>query len=137
MLVSKSTSYIPANNYEEPLHGLTFALIQTASVSFIYSRCNENEVGEGQGLGALAQNTGSFLGTVIGSWVLQNLGSTTMYRLSALIVIASTIPLVYAFRKPMEQTDQGVLNEPIELNLVEEHLMDPTESTSSNSVDQT
>ena len=112
-------------------------MIQTASVSFIYSRCNENEVAEGQGLGALAQNTGSFLGTVIGSWVLQNLGSTTMYRLSALIVIASTIPLVYAFRKPMEQTDQGVLNEPIELNLVEEHLMDPTESTSSNSVDQT
>ena len=92
----------------EPLHGLTYATIQTASVSYIHSRCPKDRVAEGQGYVSLVRAIGQFMGTTVGSAVLQTFGSAVMYRLAAIFVTVAAVLLFIVFRRYGEEQTESI-----------------------------
>ncbi|KAH9253660.1 hypothetical protein BASA81_008278 [Batrachochytrium salamandrivorans] len=85
----------------EPLHGVTYAMLQTASVAFVHSKCPSQQTAQGQGLLNVFKNSGALLGTVVGSRILQYLGSGILFRGMALIVTTSLCVLVLARHKAL------------------------------------
>ena len=75
----------------EPLHGVTYALLQSAFVTSMARLAPPWAVATGQGLISLAIAAGRLVGTVAGGAVLESFGSTVMYRSAALVVAVNAV----------------------------------------------
>lgn len=75
----------------EPLHGVTYAAVATASVSFVAERTETELEATGQSLIDVIHAIAFTLGTGIGGYVMQNLGSKFMYRGAAALVLVATV----------------------------------------------
>jgi MFS family permease len=80
------------------MHGITFATIQTASIAFVHSKCSKDRAGEGQGLSSFVKSVGQLLGTTLGGHILQEFGSTVMYRSMAIVVSVSALLFFVMFK---------------------------------------
>jgi len=82
----------------EPLHGVTVACAQTAGVLFMSDRAPRGMEATAQGTFSFLRSLGSLMGTLVGSIILQYLGSAVMYRAASLLVGLCGLVLFAAFR---------------------------------------
>lgn len=78
----------------EPLHGVTYAASQTASVDFAANLISEpGKEALGQGVLQFFIGGGSVIGLGVGGWLQEQYGPRVMYRVSALVVLLGAIVL--------------------------------------------
>ena len=91
------TGHVAYVLFLEPLHGVTYACGQTASVEFVANLMPEGYEASGQGLIYLFKGSGSILGLLLGGWAEDTIGPRFMYRVSAFIVTIGSSALSIAF----------------------------------------
>ena len=82
----------------EPLHGITYGAVQTASVAYVSSIAPRGGEASAQSLLSYTRSVGGVVGTVVGSMVMQEYGSHTAFRVASLCVFLSILPILL-FRK--------------------------------------
>jgi predicted MFS family arabinose efflux permease len=75
----------------EPLHGVTYALSASASVSEMSRLAPPHLQATGQSFLSVARMIGSVIGTVGGGYVMQHHGSLVLYRGAAVIVAVAAV----------------------------------------------
>eukprot|EP00286_Rhodomonas_abbreviata_P027317 CAMPEP_0181311710 /NCGR_PEP_ID=MMETSP1101-20121128/13294_1 /TAXON_ID=46948 /ORGANISM="Rhodomonas abbreviata, Strain Caron Lab Isolate" /LENGTH=320 /DNA_ID=CAMNT_0023418483 /DNA_START=630 /DNA_END=1592 /DNA_ORIENTATION=+ len=73
----------------EPLHGVTFAFMQLASVHYTAKLAPPGLETSAQGLTGTVRSLGSITGTLAGGVIMQRLGSVFLYRGSATLVLVT------------------------------------------------
>lgn len=74
----------------EPFHGVTYAAIATASVSFVSERIPSELEATGQSLLTVIHSIAFTLGIAVGGYVMQEFGSKVMYLGAAILVLVAT-----------------------------------------------
>jgi len=81
----------------EPLGGIYVALLKMSSVSFMSQASPRGMEAVAMGTMNVFRCMGQVFGTVIGSYVLQNFGSTILYRSFGILVTLAGVVLVWIF----------------------------------------
>ena len=89
----------------EPLHGVTYSFMQTSLVAYMADVAPPGTTSTGQGLLNLCRDVGRLVGTVGGGFVLQELGSSVMYRSAAVAVLVNMA--FVAWKMPRAAADVG------------------------------
>jgi predicted MFS family arabinose efflux permease len=70
----------------EPLHGVTFACFQLTAVVKLGKLAPPNLSNSIQGVRSTVTNLGRIIGSILGGYILQHYGATTLYRSYAAVV---------------------------------------------------
>lgn len=98
----------------EPMHGITIAAHNTASVEIIAALTPPALTGTGQALYGLVRTTiGSAAGTWVGGVVIRKLGERECYRLSALVVFVGLLTYTAARRYSKQRPAEDEENQPV------------------------
>jgi hypothetical protein len=82
----------------EPLAGIYVALLKMSSVSFMSQAAPKGREAVAMGSLNVFRCMGQVLGTVIGSYVLQNFGATVLYRSFGILVVIAGFIVIWVFR---------------------------------------
>lgn len=75
----------------EPFHGVTYASMAIAAVSFVSERSPPHLEATSQALLSTLRTIGSVVGTAFGGYIMEHFGSRTLYRSAAIIVFISAV----------------------------------------------
>lgn len=92
----------------EPLHGVTVAANETATVAYIAERTPAELEATGQAVLTLLRTLAYTIGTGLGGWVMQNFGSKTLYRAAGLAVLSATAAFVVVDRMARARDEEAV-----------------------------
>lgn len=93
----------------EPLHGVTYATVHTASVAFVAERTPSHMEATGQSVLEVILCIGTTLGTIVGGYVMHYMGSKFMYRMSAFMVLGATV--AFAVVQHLSRGEQTILRD--------------------------
>lgn len=96
----------------EPLHGVTFACIETATVAFVAERTPKELAATGQAVAAGIKTLSVTLGASVGGWGMQRFGSKIVYRTGGLLVMTAAVAFVLGYR--LGDGKKGMENETVE-----------------------
>lgn len=82
----------------EPLHGVTFAAVHTASVSYVSERTAPHFEASAQAVLTFISGVGFAVGSAIGGKIIQHFGNRMLYRLTASMVLVATVAFGSASR---------------------------------------
>jgi hypothetical protein len=102
----------------EPLHGITYACVQTAVVDFAARSTPKGYEASTQGIVFTVRGFGSVIGLLWGGWATAHIGSRDMYRINAGFVMLGNTLLAYYLHQGVSQSpmqEKDVQNENVEL----------------------
>ena len=91
----------------EPLHGVTYALGKTASISFVRLKC-DGAVGQSV-VNVISGNLGTLVGLFLFGVIAQLWNEDAVYRGFGIMVLLSTVALALTNRKSSEKTEYAQL----------------------------
>lgn len=83
----------------EPMHGLTYALVHSASVSYVSDRMSGDYESTAQAVLSILDALGRSVGSIVGGYIIQTAGSRCLYRILGLLVFLATVVFVIAGRQ--------------------------------------
>lgn len=92
----------------EPLHGITFASVYTATVAFVYDHCPKDRISEGQGIRSLMSTVAGVSATTGGSRVLDVYGAKILYRGFAGLCGLTLVVYTIVFAMCVESKDSSI-----------------------------
>lgn len=94
--VIRAITYVVVHNvttviWVEPLHGVTYAIMQVASVAYVGSRAPPEAEASAQAVIASCRAAGSIFGSSIGGLIYQYLGARSLFLITAIFVSSAGI----------------------------------------------
>lgn len=79
----------------EPLHGITYAAVESASVAYVSQRTTARYEATAQALLTITTEIGFGVGIAIGGFIIEHYGSRILYRVSGSLVLIATFSFVF------------------------------------------
>ncbi len=100
-------------NFGQALQGLSFAIFIPGSVYYVNQIMHEKDRVKGQTFVTGASTVGSFLGSVIGGWLLDHSGVPGLLIYGAIAAVIGSLLFFYSIRKPKPEPRPLVAEEPL------------------------